>query len=835
MKIPESWLRSYCDPDIGADELEHRLTMSGLEVEERTAVAPPFTGVVVARVLATRKHPDADRLTICEVDAGAAGAAAAGAAGTPLQIVCGAPNVRAGLVTALALPGARLPGGLVIEVGKMRGVQSQGMLCSARELALADDHAGLLELDDALVPGTDLRRALQLDESIFILKLTPNLAHCMSVTGVAQEVSAITGAPYKPPSWKPVVPTLDDRLPVTISAPDLCGRFSGRVVRGVDAHARAPAWMRERLERAGQRSISALVDISNYVMLELGRPTHVFDLDKITGGLQVRWGRQGEQLELLNGQTVDVGEQDGLKVGVIADALRVESLAGIMGGEATSVTPETRNIYLEAAFWWPTAIAGRSRRYNFSTDAAQRFERGVDAATTVEHLEYLTSLVLSVCGGQAGPVDDIITALPQRKPVTLRVARARKVSGLDLSLADCTGAFDRLGLSYTVETFAGAPAGTPADGPAASPAAPIEVIHVTPPSRRFDLSIEEDLIEEVVRLYGFERIGSAAPRTRAIMRPVPETRLSPLAIKRRWAARDYQEVINYSFVSSLEEQRFGSGQQPLALLNPIAENLNLMRTTLWSGLLSTLVYNVNRKADRVRLFELGRAYLPAPGQPDGPLAVAGVAQPLRVAALAYGPVMEEQWGSPTRLVDFFDLKGDLQAVHHEAELRFLPAQHPALHPGQSASIVDASGRALGWLGMLHPRLTEALDLPRPVLLCELDLDPLLERPVPAPQPPSRYPPAVRDLAVIVPDQVLAGELLRQIDSYVKMGTTTACIRNVKLFDEYRGKGLETKEKSLAFRFWMQDTDRTLSDAEVDAAMATVLEYLVNHHGARLRA
>ena len=808
MKIPERWLRSYCDPGIDAEELENRLTMSGLEVEQRAPAAPPFEGVVVARVRSTRKHPDADRLSVCEVDAGEAGAA--------LQIVCGAPNVRVGMTTALALPGALLPGGVRIEASRMRGVESQGMLCSARELSLADDHAGLVELDPQLTPGADLRQALVLDENVFLLKLTPNLAHCMSVTGVAQEVAAITRCAYRPPAREPVVPTLDDRLPVTIAAPDLCGRFSGRIVRGVDAHAQAPRWMRERLERAGQRSISALVDISNYVMLELGRPTHVFDLDKIEGGLEVRWGRSDETLELLNGQTVSVAEQDGLKVGVIADASRVESLAGIMGGEATAVTLATRNIYLEAAFWWPASIAGRSRRYNFSTDAAQRFERGVDASTTVEHLDYLTSLVLSICGGRAGPIDDLVTGIPDRPAVKLRVARARKVSGLALTLADCTDAFDRLALRYEVG----------ADG---------EVIEVTPPPRRFDLKIEEDLIEEVVRLYGFERIATAAPRTRTLMRPAPEGLLSPFTIKHRWAARDYQEVVNYSFVSSREEQRISAGERPLALLNPIAENLDVMRTTLWTGLLATLVYNVNRKADRVRLFEVGRAYLHASGTVDGPLTVAGVAQPLRVAAVAYGPVMEEQWGAPNRQADFYDLKGDLLAVHHEAELQFVPAAHPALHPGQSASILDAAGRGLGWLGMLHPRLMEELGISRPVLLCELDLDTLLRRPVPTPRASSKYPPAIRDLAVIVSDDVLAGDLLTQVRRMVATGETTACVRNIKLFDEYRGKGLESKEKSLAFRFWMQDTERTLSEAEVDAAVDAVLQYLVASHGARIRA
>ncbi len=811
MKIPESWLRAYCDPDIDAATLEHRLTMSGLEVEERGPVAPPFTGVVVARVLSTRKHPDADRLTVCEVDAGSAAPD-----GKPVQVVCGAPNVREGMLAPLALPGATLPGGTTIGVGTMRGVQSRGMLCSARELALSDDHSGLLELEAESATGTDLREALRLDDQVFLLKLTPNLAHCMSVTGVAREVAAITGAPYTPPPFKPLVPTIADRLPVEVSAPDLCGRFSGRIVRGVDARAPTPLWIRERLARAGQRPISALVDVSNYVMLELGRPTHVFDLARIDGGLQVRWGREGERLELLNGQTVDVGPKDGLAVGVIAAASQGDSLAGIMGGEATAVTLDTRDIYLEAAFWWPRSIAGRPRRYNFSTDAAQRFERGVDPSTTVEHLDYITSLVLAICGGEAGPVDDIVTGLPERKPVRLRVARARKVSGLPLTREDCTSAFTRLGLQWRVDEAS-------------------DDIEVTPPPQRFDVAIEEDLIEEVVRLYGYERIGTAPPRASARMRPAPEGRLSVLEVKRRWAARDYQEVVNYSFVSSRDEDRYGGGEKPVPLLNPIAENLDVMRTTLWSGLLATLVYNVNRKADRVRLFEAGRAYLRVPGQPGGPFTVAGVAQPLRLAALAYGPVVEEQWGAASRMVDFFDLKADLLAAHHEANLELAPSEHPALHPGQSARVLDNAGRAIGWLGALHPRLAEQLDLPRSVLLCELDLEGILARPVPAPQPMSKYPPAIRDLAIVVSDQVLAGELLSRLRNYCRINTTTACVRNVKLFDEYRGKGLENKEKSLAFRFWMQDTERTLADAEVDAAVADALGFLVREYGARLRA
>ncbi|MGD9945806.1 MAG: phenylalanine--tRNA ligase subunit beta, partial [Burkholderiaceae bacterium] len=417
MRVPESWLRSFCSPEWSSQETGDRLTMAGLEVEEAAQAAPPFSGVVVAEVRSVARHPNADKLSVCEVDAGE---------GAPRTIVCGAPNVAAGMRVPCALPGAELPGGFAIKPVKMRGVESLGMLCSARELGLSEDHGGLLALPADAPVGTDLRRYLDLDETVYTLKLTPNLAHCMSVFGVARELSALSGAALKEPVFEPVPAAIGDRLPVTISAPDLCGRFSGRIIRGVDPRAATPAWMKQRLERAGQRSVSALVDISNYVMLELGRPTHVFDLDRIHGGLDVRWARPGETLKLLNGQTVELAAD----VGVIADQREPESLAGIMGGDATAVSDDTRNVYVEAAFWWPAAIAGRARRYNFSTDAAARFERGVDGSTTAEHLEYVTRLILEVCGGQAGPVDDQISALPAREPVALRLARARKVSGI---------------------------------------------------------------------------------------------------------------------------------------------------------------------------------------------------------------------------------------------------------------------------------------------------------------------------------------------------------------------------------------------------------------------
>ena len=606
----------------------------------------------------------------------------------------------------------------------------------------------------------------------------------------------------------PVAATLDERLPVRIDAPDLCGRFSGRVIRGVNATAPTPDWMRQRLERAGQRSISALVDISNYVMLELGRPTHVFDLDKIHGGLEVRWGRAGERLELLNGQTIELDAQ----VGVIADAQQVESLAGIMGGNSTAVSLSTTNIYVEAAFWWPRAVAGRARRYNFSTDAAQRFERGVDGETTVAHLEYISALILQVCGGQAGPVDDTITGLPERKSVALRTARAAKVIGVTLSDADIADAFTRLRLPFDR-------AGTD--------------FVVTPPSYRFDLQIEEDLIEEVARIWGYERLPLRAPVAASPMRSRPEAQRSVLDLKRAIAARDYQEVINYSFVESGLDHLL-SGRPAIPLLNPIAAQMDVMRTTVWSGLIETLRANLNRKASRVRLFEVGRVFEADDGVASGPLSVRGIRQPQMLAALAYGPVAEEQWGVPTRAADFFDLKGDLESLVAAVGLRFERGEHPALHPGRSARIM-ADGRPVGWIGALHPAVQLRLDLPQAPVLFEIELDVLTRRAVPEFDEVSKFPPVIRDLALVLDQEIPAARVLDEIAAAVRENPHGAIVKNVGIFDEYRGKGLENKEKSLAIRFRMQDTRRTLNDAEVSELMSGIVAWVGDRIGARLRA
>jgi phenylalanyl-tRNA synthetase beta chain len=809
MQFPESWLRTFVDPQLTTDELSHALTMAGLEVEGLRPAAPPTSKIVVGRVLEVVKHPDADKLNVCQVDAGT---------GATLNIVCGAPNVAPGIKVPVALVGAQLPpaeeGGapFAIKLSKLRGVESQGMLCSARELKLSDDHSGLLILPEDTPIGQDIRETLNLDDTIFEIKLTPNKADCLSVFGVARETSAITGAPLKAPEIKPAAVTLDERLPVTIAAPDLCGRFSGRVIRGVNARAKTPQWMVERLERSGQRSISALVDISNYVMLELGRPSHVFDLDKIHGAIDVRWGRRGESLKLLNGNTVELDET----VGVIADERHVESLAGIMGGDSTAVSLDTTNIYLEAAFWWPDSIRGRARKYNFSTDAAHRFERGVDYSTTVEHIERITQLILDICGGNAGPVDDQTVNVPRRAPVAMRVARANRIIGVQIGADEIAQIFARLGLVFE------------RDG---------DTFSVTPPPYRFDIEIEEDLIEEVARIYGFEKIPARPPVASNVMRPTHETRRSIHALRHALAARDYAETVNFSFVDAEWEQDFAGNDNPVRLLNPIASQMSVMRTTLFGSLINVLRHNLNRRAERIRVFEAGRVFLRDASIAAGELAIEGYAQPKRVGALAYGPVIDEQWGAATRAVDFFDVKGDVEALLAPRAARFVKAEHPALHPGRSAR-VELDGRAVGWIGELHPRWMQKYDLPHAPILFEIDADALIERTLPVPAEVSKFPPVRRDIAVVVDQKI---EVQALLDEMQKALSEDACrsVQRVALFDEFRAKsntsgGLGAHEKSLAFRVTLQDTGGTLQDETVDLAVKTLVDRLARVYGARLR-
>ncbi len=812
MQFPESWLRAFCNPPLSTRELADALTMAGFEVEETRPVAPPFSGVVVARVLEVEPHPNAEKLKVCRVDAGTASGPQA------LQIVCGAPNVRAGMTAPLAIVGAVLPPGadgkpFKIGVGKLRGVESRGMLCSARELGLSEDHGGLLALDDALAPGTDLRDALSLDDTLFTLKLTPNLGHVLSVYGVARELAAITGAPLVPPVITPVLATIADVLPARIEAADLCGRFCGRVIRGVNPQAPTPAWMVDRLARCGQRSVSALVDISNYVMFELGRPSHMFDLAKIEGGLVVRWAKAGEQVELLNGQTVTLAPD----VGVIADAVRVESLAGVMGGDHTAVGDGTTDVYVEAAFWWPEAIAGRARRYKFSTDAAHRFERGVDPSTTALHIERLTELVLGICGTGAtrvGPVDDHVVRLPELAPVRLRVERAARVIGLPLTQAECESVLTRLGFAWT-----SAPG----------------VIDVTPPPHRFDIRIEEDLIEEVIRLVGFENLTPRPPIGTVAAHVPPSNRRTNAELRHAMAALGWQETINYSFVDERHETGLSGNAEPIRVVNPIARERAVMRSTLVGSLLDVMRSNVARRAARGRVFELGKVYWRDAGVANGDDAVAGIAQPLRLGALAWGDAAPLQWaagaGQSGRAVDFFDVKGDVESLLAGRDVRFVPAVHPALHPGRSAR-VEVDGAEAGFVGELHPRWVQQFELPSAPVLFELDAAALRARERPAFVPLPKQLPASRDIAVVAGPAVTHAALMAAATG------ADPLVRSATLFDIYAparpAPGLEPGERSLAIRLELSAGDEPLTDARIDAAVAAVLHRLQADTGVRLR-
>ncbi len=814
MQFPESWLREFCNPPLPTQQLADLLTMSGMEVEELRPVAPPFTGVVVAQILSAEPHPQADRLRVCTVDAGVHSAAG------PLQIVCGAPNARVGIKVPLAIVGAELPAAdeakadgkpFKIGIGKLRGVESRGMLCSARELKIADDHGGLLELSNDAPVGADVRQWLQLDDTVFTLKLTPNLAHGLSVWGVAREVSALTGSPLLAPAPANVQVTHVQKLPVKVLATDLCGRFSGRVLRGVNTRAATPAWMVQRLARCGQRSVTALVDISNYVMFEVGQPSHIFDLDKIHGGLVVRWGRAGEMLKLLNGNTVTVDGQ----VGVIADEQAVESLAGIMGGDATAVSDDTHNIYVEAAFWWPDAVAGRSRRYNFNTDAGHRFERGVDPAGTVQHIERITQLILEICGTpdtQCGAIDDQVLKLPEAKPVTLRVARAAKVIGVPVTQAQCADVFKRLNLQFT-------------EAPG--------TLTVLPPSWRFDLRIEEDLIEEVIRVIGYDTLPTSAPVAPVVARLRPEARRGTHAARHALAALDYQETISFSFVEEQLETALLGNAQPIRVLNPIAAPLAVMRSSLLGSLLGVLRTNLAKKATRVRVFELGRVFMRDASVADGPLCVAGVQQPMRVAGLAYGAADGLQWGQKERWVDFFDVKGDLQLLLSPQTLNFTAAEHPALHPGRCAA-VHRGGQLLGHVGELHPRWRQAWELPQAPVLFELDLQAVLDTAVPVFAPVQRQQSVWRDLALVVDDAVTHDALVHAL-----LQDPAALVRKATLFDIYKPAqplaGMAAGQRSLALRLELLDDNTTLSEDRIEAAMAAAVQRAAQACGARLRS
>jgi len=791
MKFSESWLRTFVNPALTSAELSHLLTMAGLEVEEQDPVAPAFTNVVVAQVLSVVKHPDADRLNVCQVEVGD---------GSPKQIVCGAPNVAAGLKVPCALPGAVLPGDFTIKLAKVRGIESSGMLCSAKELGIAEDASGLLVLPADAPVGQSIRQYLDLDDQLFTIKLTPNRADCLSLTGVAREVAALTGSVAVYPTIAEVAPTTDAVREIRLAAPKACPRYCGRVISGVNARAATPEWMKQRLERSGIRAISPLVDVTNYVMLELGQPLHAFDNAKLNGAISARMAAPGEKLLLLNEQTIELSDD----VLMIADDAKGLAMAGIMGGEESGITLDTTELFLESAFFSPAAIAGRARRYGFSSDASHRFERGVDFAGARRALERATALIIDICGGQAGPVVEAVAELPARPAVRLRTSRAARVLGIDLAAEQIATIFQGLALPCVREG---------------------DDFLVTPPSYRFDIEIEEDLIEEIARVHGYDKIPARPPVGSMAMMPETEQARTLRRVRQLLVARGFQEVVNYAFVEADWEKDFSGNGNPVRLANPIASQMAVMRTSLIGGLVANLQTNLRRKQNRVRVFETGRCIL----RDEAGSPVPGFAQPWRLTALAWGGALPEAWNNDGRKVDFFDLKGDLEALLAGLPVRFEKVAHPALHPGRTARLLVA-GKEIGVIGELHPAWVQKYELPSAPVAFELDLAAVLQAAVPAYIEVSKFQPVTRDIAVVIDQGVALQTLLDGLS-----GNQPALVRGVNLFDLYVGKGVPEGKKSLAFRIVMQDTQRTLQDSEVDAAMQQITAYLEQAFGAQLRA
>lgn len=791
MKFSEQWLREWVNPSVTTEELCHQLTMAGLEVDAVEPVAGKFDGVVVGEVVKVEPHPDADKLRVTQVNIGQ---------DELLTIVCGAANVREGMRVPTAIVGARLPGDFKIKKAKLRGVPSFGMLCSESEIGLAESASGLMELPADAPIGEDLRAYLKLDDVTIELGLTPNRSDCLSVAGIAREVGVLNELQVNGPAIEAVAGASDDTLPVTLSAPGDCPRYLGRVIRGVNSAAQTPLWMQERLRRSGLRSLGPVVDVTNYVLLELGQPMHAFDLAKLQGGVHVRRAEAGEKLKLLNEQEITL-DAESL---VIADAKSPQALAGVMGGEASAVSDDTQDIFLESAFFSPDSVAGRARSYGLHTDSSHRFERGVDPQLAPLAIERATALLLEIVGGSAGQVVEVIdeSSLPQRKPIHLRHQRCERILGTTLAKAQIEDILQRLGMELEAVE---------------------EGWQVTAPSFRFDIAIEVDLIEEIGRIIGYSNLPSTRPMGSLTMQPRPEGLIGKRELAALLVDRGYQEAISYSFVDPKMQQRFDPAAEPIALANPISADLAVMRTTLWAGLVPILQHNLNRQQNRVRLFEYGLSFVRQ--DPD-------IKQENRLSGVVYGGVEPEQWGGATRKVDFYDVKGDVEALlaltNRSAEFRFVAESHPALHPGQSARIYLGE-LPVGWLGAIHPTLERELDLHGQTYLFEIEAKALFARNVAKFTEISKFPAIRRDLAVVVAQDMSADAVLDCIRS-----VAPESLRNLKLFDVYQGEHIDSGRKSLALGLTLQAQSRTLTDEEVDAAIETIVKTLGTKLGATLR-
>jgi phenylalanyl-tRNA synthetase beta chain len=787
MKISERWLRTWVNPPISTEEMVEQLTMAGLEVEGTEPAAGDFTDVVVAKVESVEKHPDADKLSVCLVADG----------NETLQIVCGAANVRAGLSVALARVGAVLPGNFNIKPARLRGVASAGMLCSEKELGLAEQSDGIMELPADAPVGTNLRDYLKLDDTIIEIDLTPNRGDCLSIAGIARELGTLNRCDVTEEVHEPYKQSIKETFEITVEAPEACQHYAGRVFREVDVTAPTPMWMVERLRRSGIRSLGAVVDITNYVMIELGQPMHAFDLEQLDGRIIVRYANQSEQITLLDGKSIEL-DQNTL---VIADNSRPLALAGIMGGENSGVTEQTHSIFLESAYFAREAIAGKARSYGLHTDSSHRFERGVDPQLQVLAIDRATELILEICGGEVGPVTEVTkTDRPgEHRPIDLRHDRISRVLGIELEADEIIDILRRLGME--VKSFK-------------------DHWMVKPPSFRFDIEIEADLLEELVRVHGYNNIPRTQPKYHAAMRELSESRQPLTQLRKSLVDRGYFEAITYSFVDPVWQAVLDPGNVAVKLANPLSSEMSVMRTTIWPGLLQAVRYNLNRQQDRVRLFETGQVFLQDEVQ---------LQQVDRIAGAICGLINDEQWAENSRKVDFYDLKADVESLLGTgADIEYRAEAHPALHPGQSAAVYKNS-EAIGWLGALHPQVVSELDLNNTVYIFELDLDAVRQSQLPAFRPLSKFPEVRRDLAILINENTSA----QSIEDCIR-GSTSKILQEVQIFDIYTGKGVDKGLKSVAFGLILQDFSRTLTDQDIDSEIESVVDALKQNFAATLR-
>jgi phenylalanyl-tRNA synthetase beta chain len=791
VKFSEKWLREWVDPALDTEGLAHRLTMAGLEVEAVEPQGGGLDGVVVGEVLEVKKHPDADKLSVCQVSTGKRKA---------IEVVCGAPNVVVGMKSPFAPSGITLPNGLKLKKAKIRGVVSNGMLCSEIELGLGDDADGIIELPADATTGQALAEMLDLPDSTFDLDLTPNRGDCFSVLGIARDVSALTATPLKDASVLAVDGTIEDEHPVELVLPEGCPRFAGRLIRGIDIGAKSPTWMTERLRRSGLRPIHPVVDITNYVMLELGQPLHAYDASLVQGPIRPRLAKSGEKVTLLDEREIGVNK-DTL---VITDDSGPIGLAGIMGGLSTAVSDQTTDVFFEAAFWPPEFMAGRARRYALHTDASLRFERGVDPAGQARAIERATALLLDIAGGEAGPLSDHVVAehLPKNAPLLLRKSRLKKVLGAEIEADRVNEILNNLGFVTTDHD---------------------EGWSVEIPSYRFDVDVEDALVEEVVRIFGYDEIPEITAVAETPLATAPETFVDLDSLANTLVARDYQEVITYSFVDQEINTRITGESSELVLSNPISSEMSVMRGSIWPGLLVAAASNVARQQERVRIFEIGKTFHGTLKAPE---------EVMRAAGLVYGAAAPEQWAIPSQNSDFFDMKSDVAAllnmVGSGSNFDFVAADHPALQPGQVANILRDK-IAVGVIGKLHPQIAKLFDLDKGVLVFELNTELAFAATVPVAKNVSKFPMIRRDIAVVVSDDILAADLVAAVEA-----AAPDLIQNVKIFDVYRGPGIEAGLKSIALGLILQETSRTLTDDDADAAKSAAVRKLQQEFAAVLR-